>query len=165
MEELKKTFTKIYEENNDALFRYCYYRISDRDKAKDLVQEVFTKTWGYVSSGNRVDNMRAFLYTTARHAIIDEYRKKKTFSLDSILDQGVEVASSQGLSPEILFDAQLAKHEILKLPESYRDILFMKFVNDLSVRDIALSMKLSENVVSVRIHRGLHQLRKNLNKI
>ena len=43
--------------------------------------------------------------------------------------------------------------------EKYRDILLMRYVDDLPVGDIATALELSENVVSVRIHRGIKQLR------
>ena len=162
MEDLKLAFTKTYEEHSDALFRYCYFRVSDREKALDLVQDVFTKTWHYIQEGNTVENIRAFLYTTARHLIIDEYRKKKNLSLDALVDQGVEPSISIMTSLETSIDAALAIEEVKKLPEAYSEILFMRYVSDMSVQDIAEALKLSENVVSVRIHRGMALLRKNM---
>jgi RNA polymerase sigma-70 factor (ECF subfamily) len=158
----KEVFTKMYEEHSDALFRYCFFRVSDREKALDILQDIFTKTWNYMSEGNTIDNGKAFLYTTARHLIIDEYRKKKSSSLDALMDQGMEPSTDITHTIETNIDASFAVEEIKKLPDMYNDILFMRYVNDMSIRDIADLCKLNENVISVRIHRGLAMLRKNI---
>ena len=155
-----EVFTKMYEEHSDALFRYCYFRVSDREKALDLLQDIFTKTWNYMSDGNKIDNHKAFLYTTARHLIIDEYRKKKSSSLDALIDQGIEPSIEDTHAIETAIDASFAIEEIKKLPTMYNEILFMRYVSDMSIRDIAASCTLNENVVSVRIHRGMGMLRK-----
>lgn len=158
----KEVFTKMYEEHSDALFRYCFFRVSDREKAIDILQDIFTKTWNYMSEGNTIDNSKAFLYTTARHLIIDEYRKKKSSSLDAMIDQGLEPSIDLTTTIETRIDASFAIEEIKKLPSIYNEILFMRYVNDMSIKDIAESCKLNENVVSVRIHRGMSMLRKNI---
>lgn len=158
----KEVFTKMYEEHSDALFRYCFFRVSDREKALDILQDIFTKTWNYMSEGNSIDNSKAFLYTTARHLIIDEYRKKKSSSLDALMDQGLEPSIDVVYTTETRIDASFAVEEIKKLPAMYNEILFMRYVNDMPIREIAAVCKLNENVVSVRIHRGLGMLRKTL---
>lgn len=158
----KEEFVKMYEEHSDALFRYCFFRVSDREKALDILQDIFTKTWNYMSEGNTIDNSKAFLYTTARHLIIDEYRKKKSSSLDNLIDQGLEPSVDLTYDTEMRIDASFAIEEIKKLPAMYNEILFMRYVNDMSIRDIASTCGLNENVVSVRIHRGIGMLRKNI---
>ena len=79
--EIMEAFTKAYDELSDAIFRHCWFRIGDRERAKDLMQETFTKSWQYISRGEKVDNLKAFLYRVANNLIIDEYRKKKELSL------------------------------------------------------------------------------------
>ncbi len=158
----KEVFTQMYEEHSDALFRYCFFRVSDREKALDILQDIFTKTWNYMSEGNTIENSKAFLYTTARHLIIDEYRKKKSSSLDALIDQGLEPSIDITHTTEMRIDASFAIEEIKKLPDMYNEILFMRYVNDMSIRDIATLCKLNENVVSVRIHRGIGMLRKSI---
>src|SRR3989338_11402702 len=75
-------------QRSDAIFRYCYYRVFDREKAKDYVQETYLRPWKYLAEGRKVDNIRAFLYRTATNLIIDESRKKKATSLDQIIEKG-----------------------------------------------------------------------------
>ena len=88
--EIMEQFTKAYDELSDAIFRHCWFRIGDRERAKDLMQETFTKSWQYISRGEKVDNLKAFLYRVANNLIIDEYRKKKELSLDNLMVEGFE---------------------------------------------------------------------------
>lgn len=160
MEQRKQKFTEAYNEYGDAIFRYCLFKISDREKATDFVSETFTRTWQYLLSGNEIENIKTFLYTTARHIIIDEYRKKKSVSLDDLIDQGVEPYIEIEEAIFTSFDVARVIEHMQALPESYSSILTMRYVNDLSVKEIAIIVNESENVVSVRIHRGLAKLRK-----
>lgn len=161
MEHHTTQLTQAYEEYGDAIFRYCFYKISDREKALDFVQETFTRTWQYLVNGNEIGNMKTFLYTTARHIVIDEYRKKKTVSLDAFIDEGfepyVDMDAAENLYTKL--DAAKVIESIHTLPETYSSIIVMRYVNDLSVKDIAQIVNETENVVSVRIHRGLSKLR------
>jgi DNA-directed RNA polymerase specialized sigma24 family protein len=53
MEDQKNNFVKAYDENADALFRHCLFNINDREAAKDVLQNTFTKTWNYIVGGER----------------------------------------------------------------------------------------------------------------
>lgn len=151
--------TEAYREHSDAIFRYCLFKISDREKALDFVQETYARTWQYLLNGNQIDNIKTFLYTTARHIIIDEYRKKKTLSLDDLVEGGMEPFEEIEEALYTSFDTKRVMEFVQKLPESYSSVIVMRYVNDLSVKDIAEIVNESENVVSVRIHRGLSKLR------
>lgn len=159
MEKQKQYLAQAYEEYSDAIFRYCLFKISDREKALDLVQETFARVWQYLMHGNEIDNIKTFLYTTARNLIIDEYRKKKTYSLDTLLDQGIEPHIDIEESLYTALDIARVMEFVQELPENYSSIIVMRYVNDLSVKEIAQIVNESENVVSVRIHRGLSKLR------
>lgn len=162
MDKHKQKLTEAYTEHSDAIFRYCLFKISDREKALDFVQETFTRTWQYLLRGNEVENMKTFLYTTARHIIIDEYRKKKTVSLDDLVNAGMEPFEEIEEALYSSFDAARVMESVHMLPENYSSIILMRYVSDLSVKEIAVIVGESENVISVRIHRGLSKLRELL---
>ena len=159
MDQHRKKFIEAYDTHKDAIFRYCFFKISDREKAIDFVSETYVRTWQYMLRGNEIDNIKTFLYTTARHIIIDEYRKKKTLSLDELIDQGIEPSLEIEEAIYTAFDMQRVMEYTKKLPEKYSSILVMRYVNDLSVKEIALIFNESENVISVRIHRGISKLK------
>ena len=168
----KKEFTSIYQTEHDALFRFCLFRVSDREKALDITQESFVKLWSQMLKDGELENGRAFLFVVARHLIIDWYRKVKPLSLDfsptDELDKGFDPADETSTtSIETSSDAGRVISMIKKLPPQYRDAVYLRFVEDLPPRDIAQILKLDTGVVSVRITRGIQELRRMLgiNKI
>ncbi len=168
--DIKKSeekFLKIYDEYADAIFRYCYFQTSDREKAKDIAQNTFIKVWTYMSSGeNKIEHVKAFLYQVARNTVIDDRRKKKDFSLDKMIDDGFDFANEKDLKEEIemIFEGEKALETIKKLEEKYSEIITLRYVEDLSIKEIAKITNETENNVSVRIHRGLEKLKIILNE-
>lgn len=163
---IKSTFEAIYVDESDAIFRFCLLRVSNREQALDITQETFLRMWQSLQSGKEILNAKAFLFTVARRLIIDWYRKKKSLSLDAMLFEGQE--SSYDVIDEKTGDSiTLLKSEgrylvdkINELEESYRDPLYLRFVEDLSPPEIGKILGISANSASVRINRGLAELRK-----
>lgn len=166
MESHENRFLKAFEDYSDALFRHASIRISDREKAVDIVHDTFTKVWSYGRDGKQIDSYRSFLYKVLNNLIIDEYRKKKEASLDSLLAmEGVDEGSFPELSESTTealaatIDGQKAFELLTDLPDVYREVLIFRFVDELGPKEISELIEETENVVSVRIHRGLKMLR------
>ena len=164
----ERAYLEAYEKYAGALFRHAAFRISNRERALDLVQDAFLKTWDYVQGGGEVEQYKAFLYRILNNLIIDEYRKKKSSSLDEILENdtgAMEERLSHGSvrETEEQFDETRMLEEIRahipELPDTYRDVITMRYIDGFTPKEIASMMCLSENVVSVRLHRGTHKLR------
>jgi len=164
MTSMEQQFTKAYEELSDAIFRHCYFRIGDREKAKDLMQSTFIKSWQSISQGTKVNNLRPFLYKVANNLIIDEYRKKKELSLDGLMAEGFEPGFDEIKNTEQGIDAKLVIGVINQLDEKYREVVLMRYVDELSPKEIAEITGDSDNNISVRIHRGIKQLKEILEK-
>lgn len=163
-QKLQDDFMAAYAEYNDAIFRYCLAKTSNRDKALDLAQDTFTKAWQYLAEGKEVGEMRPFLYRIASNAIIDEYRKKKTVSLDALTDEGFDHAddADEAAKHESAFEGSQALAALETLDPKYRDVLMMRYVEDMAVKEIAAALGESENTISVRIHRGIEKLRTSI---
>ncbi len=162
----EERFLKAYEEYGDALFRHAAMRISDREKAIDIVHDTFTKVWSYVRGGHEIDSYRPFLYKVLNNLIIDTYRKQREASLDALLErEGVSEGSFDELSEDTTealaatIDGRQAFDLIGTLPDAYREVLLLRFIDELGPREIGVLIEETENVVSVRIHRGLKMLR------
>ncbi len=162
-------FLKAFEEYNDALFRHAFLRISNREKAIDLVHDTFTKVWSYVRDGYQIDSYRPFLYKVLNNLVIDEYRKRKELSLDAMLEaDGVDEGNFDELSENTVealaatIDGKKAFELLEELPDQYREVIIYRFIDQLGPREISELIEESENVVSVRIHRGLKLLRKKI---
>jgi len=161
--EIEREFIQSFEELSDPLFRHAFFRVSNREIATDLVQEGFTKTWKHISLGKEILNMKAFLYQVLNNLIIDYYRKRKNESLDQLLDDGFDPPFKG--DEEIIRNAE--HKEVMKVIESVapndRDVIVFRYVDGLSVREIAQILEESENTVSVRLHRALLRVKKIIN--
>lgn len=164
---MEQVFVSAYDEYADAIFRHCFFRVSDRERAKELSQEVFVRAWEYVKKHNEdeVENMQALLYHIARNLIIDEYRgrKKQSVSLDAMNEEDGFDPGDNG-HEEIIRASEMGevKKAMEELPDHFREVLLLRYVDDMSVKDIGELLGEKENAISVRIHRGIAELRKIL---
>ena len=157
-------FIKSYDDYADQLFRFALFRTRHREVARDLVQDSFIRTWDYLAKGNNIDNFRAFLYRTLRNIIIDESRKKKTVSLNALQEEGFDPSDDfRKTDLEFRLDSKNIVDKLSELPEDDRDIVVMRYINELRPKEIAEILGESENVVSVRINRALKRARELLN--
>ena len=168
----EKAYIEAFDEHADALYRHCFFRVSDPERARDIVSDAFTKTWDYLVKGNEIEKFKPFLFRTLNHLIIDEYRKKKMDSLDALLDEsdvpeGAFAELVEGSREEIEFsiDAQEVPRLIEKMPETHREVVVMRFVDGLMPKEIAEILDVSVNTISVRIHRGMSWLSDNAEKL
>jgi len=161
---MEKEFLQAYEQYADAIFRHCYFRVSDEDKAKDLTQDTFLKTWDYIAQGKEIGNMRAFLYRVASNLIVDSYRNKKPVSsIEDLQEKGVELRHNTKEPLETRIEAKEVIEVIGKLEPKYKNAFLMRYVDELSVKEIAEVLGETENTVSVHIHRASEQARQLLN--
>jgi len=173
MEDIQHTFTKAFESYSDELFRHASIRLADRDRALELTQECFMKVFEYAKNGNgqEIRELRPFLYRTLRHLIIDEYRRKKSVSLEAMAEKAEDMNvedflpsdDSNSLEAAIeRFDGKRAMAALQTLPDTYREVISLRYVDGLSPGEIGAIVGESENTVSVRIHRGLKKLKEIL---
>jgi RNA polymerase sigma-70 factor (ECF subfamily) len=155
----QEAYLKAYESYNDAIFRYCLFETSNREVALDLTQDTFVKVWQYLQGGNTIENMRAFLYRVAGNLVIDYRRKKKATSLDALLDDGYDIGHDEKSRTIDAIDGRKVMEIMNEIPEKYRDVIIMRYVEDLSIKEIAEVTGETENNISVRIHRGLEKVR------
>ncbi len=150
---------KLYEEHSDAIFRYIFFKISDREKALDITHDTFVKVWDSMSGGTVIDNHKAYLYRTAERLVIDWYRKKKSLSLDSLQEDGFDVGVDSTAEMAEKIDAEVVTELIKELEDDYKNVIILRYLEEMSVKDIALALGEKENTISVRIYRALEKLR------
>jgi RNA polymerase sigma-70 factor (ECF subfamily) len=151
--------TTAHNDYEKGMNSYAYFKVHNHETGEDLVQDTFIKTWRYLVREGRIDLMKPFLYHVLNQLIIDEYRKHKTFSLDALLEKGFVPSFDNSNHMIDVFDGKLALLLIKQLPEKYGKVIRMRYVQDLSLKEISLITKQSPNAVAVQIHRGLTKLR------
>lgn len=152
----------MYDDLSDAIFRHCYFRVFERERAKELMQEVFIKTWEYMQRGGKIDNPKAFLYKAANNIVIDESRKKKAASLEMMQETGFDPSDNTHDRLLKFVEGGEMIRLLKNLEPKYREAISMKYVDDMDIREIAEATGETENNVTVRIHRGLSKIREIL---
>lgn len=163
--KLYKKFINIYDAHVSEIFRYCFYKLSNKEGAEDLTQESFSRLWKSFEKGKNIENARAFLYRVAGNLVVDFYRKKKSVSLDQLMEKGFDKGNSYKNEIEIKIDALTAMKKLERISKDYGEAVFLRYVNGLNTKEIAAIMGKSEGNVSVCIHRGIKKLKDMKNKI
>lgn len=162
---VRQKFLEAYDAYADAIFRHCYFRVFVRSRAEELMQETFMKTWEYLAGGKSIENIRAFLYRVANNLIIDEARKHKEVSLEALLENE-KIREPADNAPENM-ERNLESKELLRilhaLPQEHREVLVLRYVNDLDPKEIGEVLGITVNAASVRIHRALAMLKDRAN--
>lgn len=162
-EHPEQGLTAAYDTYADAIFRHCYFRLGNRERAKELMQEAFCKAWEHLARGRDIEHVQAFLYRIAGNLVIDEIRRMKRrpeTSLEDLQEEGFDPASEEG---EVQLQGAVDSGKILasldELDQQARDVLVMRFVDGLPPQEIAAMLGVSANVVSVRLHRATKKLK------
>lgn len=157
--QLQALFAAAYKSHEKGLRTHAFFRVHDKATSEDLVQDTFVKTWSYLVKKGEIVMMKAFLYHILNDLVVDEYRKHKTTSLDTLMETGFEPRVDDTKRLLNILDGKEALLLIQLLPETYKKVLHMRYVQDLSLKEISLITKQTKNTVAVQAHRGLEKLR------
>ncbi len=169
--EFNSYFENIYNEHIDQLYRFTLFRVSDKERAIDIVQDVFFKYFKYLTDSIDVEheitlNHKAFLFKTTRNTIIDHYRKKQSQSLDDLLDSGYEYSSDEDISHDTSIEIDYKKviKSLKDLDLESQELIYMRYVDNMSLSEISEIVGQKENTISVKIHRILEKLKQKHEK-
>jgi RNA polymerase sigma-70 factor (ECF subfamily) len=168
----QNAFGEIVEIYKDKVFQISYRMLGNRHEAEDIAQEAFIRAYVNIDSYNSKFKFSTWLYRITTNLCIDRIRKKKP---DYYLD--AEVAGTEGLTlysqvpsktrlpeddVETLEIQDAIQREITRLPEKYRSVIVLKYIEELSLNEISEILDLPLGTVKTRIHRGREALRKQL---
>ena len=152
------------EEQYDKIYRYSYMHTHHQQTAEDITQETFLRFLNDHSYKERGKPL-AYLYTIARNLCTDFYRKKKSvpFEWEGIEDEnrGVPYFAAESQEDQIIQGLSL-KRAVETLGKESRELIFLRYVNDLSVTDIGRILDISRFVVHRRLNTCLKQLKEQL---
>ncbi len=164
MNKKQKKFSKIYDSYVESIYRFISIKVSSQEIAEDLTSEVFLKTWKSFQQEAQIKNPRAYLYTTARHLVIDFYRTNKevrTISIEDIKEiediaPPIEEQERQNASLEIV------QQRLKALREDYQNVIVWRYMDGLSTGEIAKMLGKSKGATRVLLHRALEQLKEGI---
>lgn len=151
-------FEGFYQENLGLIYRYVYSRVRNREEAEDLTSRIFLKVVHGLDFKREVQSAQAWLFQVARTTIADYWRVRyrvATGSLEALLEAGWEGPVEEELALISSRAAERVQHILESLPERYREVLTCRFLLNLSVRETASRMGLTEPNVRVVQFRAL----------
>lgn len=166
----KDAFIRAYDLYIDQLYRFIYFKVGDREEAEDLCSAMFLKTWHYILENSLKDQktLKALFYKISRNLIIDHYRKTKgreTVSLDD--ENGIKIVDQKqtlnhGL--ELKADLLVLESKLPELKDEYREVIILRFINELSIKEMAEILDKSRGNVRILIYRALNALKELLSQ-
>lgn len=165
-----RAFDELLSRNQSKLFSYILFVVRDEDKANDLFQETFVKVITKLHQGRYVDSGKfgAWIMRIAHNVIMDWYREQRSRNLieptdendlsnlsgNEILDSNVE---NRYVNDQIMVDV---KNMMNMLPPTQREVVFMRFYQDLSFKEIAETAGVSINTSLGRMRYAILNLRR-----
>jgi RNA polymerase sigma-70 factor (ECF subfamily) len=149
-------FEALYDRYRDWVYRLAWRFTGNQADALDVLQETFIYLLGKFPGFELTAAMTTFLYPAVRHiSTAIRARKRRFTSDDEVLG---ELAA-----PELERQADRGRSELAAvlaaLPDEPREILLMRFVDDMSLQEIAVALNIPLGTVKSRLHRSLHILR------
>ena len=163
MANQRKIFSSIYDKYVDKIYRFIFIKVSSQEIAEDLCSETFLRGWQVFKEREDIENPPAFLYQIARNLIIDHYREKGKAKIVSpeivpIVDPNPGVEEKMALSSDI----DNIRTALVSLGGEYQDVIIYRYLDELSISEIAKIMEKSEGTVRVTLHRALKALKNKL---
>ncbi len=157
-------YAQIYDRFNGLLYIYACKIVKDFDEAEDIVQEVFISLWDKRNTLVLKSSLSSYLYSAVRYKFINllDHKKVRTdysASLQSFIDEGEYLTDDYIREKEF---KQLIEKEISLLPDKMREIFVMSREQNLSYREIAEKLDLSEKTVRNQVNNALNNLRAKL---
>ncbi len=159
----------------NKVFAICFRMIGNKHEAEDLAQEAFIRAYINIQSYDENRKFSTWLYRIATNLAIDRMRKKKPdYYLDAEIKgtEGMNLYSQipdNGVLPEdevtSLETQSYIQKEIMQLPAKYRSIIALRFIDELSLKEISEILEIPVGTVKTRIHRGREALRKKLRHV
>ncbi|HAM88849.1 TPA: hypothetical protein DDY55_03495 [Candidatus Falkowbacteria bacterium] len=163
----KEAFIKAYDNYIDDIYRFIYFKVGKKEDAEDITSLVFLKSWDYIQNNKLEDykTLKAFFYKVARNAVIDHYRKNsglENISIDK--EEGSIDIVDEKIDLEKAFDIKLDYEKLMSamasLKGEYREVLMLRYINELSIKEIADILEKDKGNVRVLLFRAIGAIKK-----
>lgn len=160
----REAFGGLYMKYIDNIYRYIFFRVNQNQQtAEDLSEVTFLKAWKNISSleSGRL-NFRSWLYTIAHNVCIDHFRQIKN---QVKLDENIEYKTAD-LEEKLTKEGDILQLQkaINLLTDEQKQIIIMKFINEMSNQEISRILHKKEDAIRALQHRALKKLREIMEK-
>ena len=170
MENPRNKFSEIYDKYIDKIYRFVFLKVNSEEIAQDLTSETFVRGWEAFKKSTspkerKIDNPGAFLYQIARNLVVDYYREKGRTQNISIETTPISDPRSSAFEDKIILESEVGQIKIAlaNLKDEYQNVIIWRYLDGLSVKEIAKIMDKTEENTRVLLHRALQSLKEKLN--
>ncbi|MBU0614047.1 RNA polymerase sigma factor [Patescibacteria group bacterium] len=157
-----KAYGELYDLYFSRIRRYVFFKLPSAEDAQEVTSEVFLRGWEYATA-SRIENANAFFYRIARNLVADFYRSRH---VDKPIEEASLVASSEDIAGRV--ETKQETDELIgklkNLRTEYQEVLVMKYLDEMSVKEIALALEKTQNNVRVLLHRAKKALQEQTQK-
>jgi len=157
-------FGSLYDYYQPKIYRFVLIKVGRREDAEDLTHEIFKSALENIRTYENIGHpFSSWLYRIARNQIIDFYRTRKNeVGLDAVDPEFFVAPAIAHFGMEEKLRMEKVQGAIRRLKPEYQDIIVMRFVEDLPIKEVAMTLNKSEGAVKLIQHRAIKELKKIL---
>lgn len=159
-----QAFRSIFEVGSDNVFRYFLAQVRQREDALDLLQETYIDLWRALPkfSWRSDEEFWGFVFTIARRKLyaFQQDTRRRSVALD--MDELEALIPTDAHEHPHYEDYRSLYRAIAKLSDVSREILALRYWSELSFKEIAVAVNITEGAAKVRHHRAVHELHVHL---
>jgi RNA polymerase sigma-70 factor (ECF subfamily) len=157
-------FGSLYDRYQPPIYRFVVVKVGSREEAEDITHHVFLSAWQKVRTyKHRGHPFSSWLYQIARNTVIDHYRSRRDdISLDKLDPESSIIPAGAQFDLSIKLQLEKVYVAIKELKPDYQDVVILRFIEDLPLKEVSAILKKSEGAVKLAQHRAIKELKKKL---
>ncbi|SFL94220.1 RNA polymerase sigma-70 factor, ECF subfamily [Gracilibacillus orientalis] len=167
-EPTHEEFRLVYDMFYSRVYRDVYFITKDCHLAQDALQETFVKAYKHMNRLEDKERMGAWISTIATRTAIDVLRKRK--GAREVLTEDIMIQEKnmeeKGSDTLHIVEANLVREELLEsineISAEYREVILLRYIHELSIREIAHSLNINESTVKTRLHRARKKIKEKV---
>ncbi|MEO0270315.1 MAG: sigma-70 family RNA polymerase sigma factor [candidate division WOR-3 bacterium] len=154
----EKEFEIIYKKFSKDVYSYLLFLSLSREEAEDILQDVFIKFWKLFDRLKNLENIKAYLLKMARNRLIDLKRKEKKLKFVELNEEIFDFKCEDPVDK--IKKIEFVKKILENLEEEEREIIILRFYENLKFKEISEILSINENTLRVKYLRILEKIRK-----
>ncbi|MEO0255447.1 MAG: sigma-70 family RNA polymerase sigma factor [candidate division WOR-3 bacterium] len=154
----EKELEIIYKKFSKDVYSYLLFLSLSREEAEDILQDVFIKFWKLFDRLKNLENIKAYLLKMARNRLIDLKRREKNIKFVELNEEIFDIKSED--PADKIKKIEFVKKILENLEEEEREIIILRFYENLKFREISEILSINENTLRVKYLRILEKIRK-----
>lgn len=156
----KNALDRLIRRYYDPIYSYCYHHTNDKQAAEDICQDTFVSMLEHIDEYKHYHKFLNYLYVIAGNKCKDFYKKKKPLYLDEV----PEAVGKKEFQKSELEERLVIKELIMHLPEELREVIILRFYQELKYQDIARVLQISTSLVKYRVKKGISYLQAEMER-